>query len=104
MSLTVLHVALGLTANSKPPLFPALPAVPGESSLTAWQVEQLNTESTEGAALEVKECVDIISKKGRQYLAELGDIKLNIKIILYLCSTNLNLAILQIKFVFKYVD
>ena len=35
VSLTVLHVALGLTANSKPPLFPALPAVPGETSLTA---------------------------------------------------------------------
>ena len=38
-------------------MFPALPAVPGESSLTA-------TESTEGAALEVKKCVDIIFLKG----------------------------------------
>ena len=56
------------------------------------------------AALEVKECLDIILEKGHLYLTELGDLKLNIKIILYLRSTNLNLAILQIKVAFKYVD
>ena len=32
---------------------PALPAVSGESSLTVWQVEELTTKTTEGAALEV---------------------------------------------------
>ena len=77
MCLTILHVTLGLTANSKPPLFPTLPAVPGRSSLTTWQVEQLNTKSTEGAALEVE--VEI-NKKGRLDLAELGGIKINIKL------------------------
>ena len=51
---TVLHVALGLTANRKPPLFPTLPAVSGGSSLTAGQVEKLTTQTTEGA-LEVQE-------------------------------------------------
>ena len=62
VSLTVLHVALGQTANRRPSLFPALSTVPGESSLTAWQMEQLNTMSTEGAALEVLECVDEIKR------------------------------------------
>ena len=42
---------------------PRLLAVPCESSLTAWQVEQLNTKSTEGAALEVKKCVDKIKRE-----------------------------------------
>ena len=55
-------MALGQTANGRPPLFPARPTVPGESSLTAWQMEQLNTKSTEGAALDVMECVDEIKR------------------------------------------
>ena len=58
MDLTVLHVALELTANSKPQFYPSLPAVSGESSMTACQVEELATKTTEGAALEVKECID----------------------------------------------
>ena len=77
VDLTVLHVAFILTANRKPPLFPTLPAAPGESSLTACQVEELTTKSTAGAALEGRECIDNIMKVCLE-LAELGGIKINI--------------------------
>ena len=74
----MLHVALGLTANRKPPLFPALPAVPGESNLKACHVEELTTKSTEDAPLEEKECIDNIIMACLE-LGELGGININIK-------------------------
>ena len=58
VDLTLLHVVLGLTANRKPPFFSALPAVSGECSLTAFQVEEFTIKIPEDAALEVKECID----------------------------------------------
>ena len=61
-------MAFGLTANGKP-----------EWHGVHGQVEELTTKTTEGAAIEVKECVDSI-------------------------DVNMNLAILQIKFAFKYIN
>ena len=61
MIISLLHLTLGLTANRKPPLFPILPAVPGEFSLTAGQVEYFTTKSTEA-------CLELV---------ELGGIKIN---------------------------
>ena len=69
MNLFLLHVALDLTTNKKPQFFP----VSGEFILTACHAEELTTKSTEGAALEVKDCVDNIIK-GCLELAELGGI------------------------------
>ena len=60
--LALLHMALGLTANRKSQVFPALPVVSGDFSLTACHMEQLTTKTKEGAAIEVKECIYTIIK------------------------------------------